>query len=39
MVTTDFRDVYGAILEDLLNTDKSRVIDGWKSKLPVFAKA
>ena len=35
-VTTDFRDVYGAILEDLLGTPVGQVIPGWTTKLPIF---
>jgi len=38
-VTTDFRDVYGAILEDLLGTPVGQVIPGWTTKLPIFAAA
>lgn len=36
LVTTDFRDVYGAILEDLLDTPVDQVIPGWTTKLPLF---
>jgi len=38
-VTTDFRDVYGSVLEDLLKTPVGKVIDGWNSKLPIFKPA
>jgi len=36
LMTTDFRDVYGSILEDLLATPVGRIIPGWKTKLPLF---
>jgi uncharacterized protein (DUF1501 family) len=35
-VTTDFRDVYGAMLEGVLGSDESQVLNNWKSKLPLF---
>jgi len=37
LMTTDFRDVYGSILEDLLATPVGKIIPGWKTKLPLFA--
>jgi uncharacterized protein (DUF1501 family) len=37
LVTTDFRDIYGSILEDLLATPVDKIIPGWKTKLPLFA--
>ncbi|MFI5035425.1 MAG: DUF1501 domain-containing protein [Acidimicrobiales bacterium] len=36
-VTTDFRDVYGAILEDLLGAPVDQIIPGWTTKLPIFS--
>ena len=36
LMTTDFRDVYGSILEDLLATPVGKIIPGWNSKLPLF---
>lgn len=35
-VTTDFRDVYGAMLEGVLGADETSVLNNWKSKLPLF---
>ena len=37
LVTTDFRDVYGSILEDLLATPVGKIIPGWTTKLPLFS--
>jgi uncharacterized protein (DUF1501 family) len=37
-VTTDFRDVYANVLEDLLATPADRVLSGWKSKLGIIKK-
>ena len=34
-VTTDFRDVYGGLLQDVLNTPVSDVIPSWKTALSV----
>lgn len=36
LMTTDFRDVYGSILEDLLATPVGQIIPGWNTKLPLF---
>jgi len=36
-VTTDFRDVYGAVLEGVLGQDETRVLNKWSSKLNAFA--
>lgn len=30
-VTTDFRDIYGNLIEKVLGTEKERVLSGWKS--------
>ena len=35
-VTTDFRDIYSAILEDLLKTPTEKILTGWKSKGQYF---
>ena len=35
-VTTDFRDIYGAILQNVLNQDETRVLSNWKTNLPIF---
>ncbi len=35
-VTTDFRDIYAAMLEDVLKVPAAQVIPGWGSKLPVM---
>jgi uncharacterized protein (DUF1501 family) len=35
-VTTDFRDIYAAVLEDLLTTPTEKVLAGWKSKGQYF---
>lgn len=35
-VTTDFRDIYSGLLENVLGTDKERVLAGWKSKLDLI---
>jgi len=35
-VTSDFRDIYAAILEDLLKTPAEKVLAGWKSKGQYF---
>ncbi len=32
-ITTDFRDVYAALLHDVLGTDPGRVLPGWTSQL------
>jgi uncharacterized protein (DUF1501 family) len=32
--TTDFRDVYGALLAGVLDTEPARVLDGWTGTLP-----
>jgi uncharacterized protein (DUF1501 family) len=34
--TTDFRDVYGGLLHDLLNQPVDQIIPGWNSTLSVF---
>jgi hypothetical protein len=34
-VTTDFRDVYGGLLHDVLHTPVSDVIPSWKTALSV----
>ena len=36
-VTTDFRDIYGSILQNILNQDETRVLDKWKTNLPLFS--
>jgi uncharacterized protein (DUF1501 family) len=36
LVTTDFRDVYGGLLENVLNTPVGDVIPSWKSTLSVL---
>jgi uncharacterized protein (DUF1501 family) len=38
-VTTDFRDVYSSMLQDVLKTDSSKVIPGWSTKLEVVKSA
>jgi uncharacterized protein (DUF1501 family) len=38
-VTTDFRDVYAAMLEDVLKVSAAQVIPGWGSKLPLMLQA
>ena len=38
-VTTDFRDVYAAMLEDVLKVPAAQVISGWGSKLPLMLQA
>ena len=35
-VTTDFRDVYGALLQGVLNQQEDRVLANWKTALPLF---
>jgi len=35
-ITTDFRDVYAAMLEDVLKIPAGQVIPGWGSKLPLM---
>ena len=35
-VTTDFRDIYSGLLEDVLRTDATKVISDWSSKLTMF---
>ena len=35
-VTTDFRSVYGSVLEGVLHTPVDRVISGWNDRLPIF---
>ncbi len=35
-VTTDFRSVYGSVLEGVLHTPVDRVISGWKDRLALF---
>jgi uncharacterized protein (DUF1501 family) len=35
-VATDFRSVYGGVLQDVLNTPVSDIIPGWKSALSVL---
>ena len=37
-VTSDFRDIYANVLEDLLATPADRVLNGWRSKLGVIKK-
>jgi uncharacterized protein (DUF1501 family) len=32
--TTDFRDVYGTLLADVLDTDPAQVLGGWTGRLP-----
>ena len=38
-ITTDFRDIYGAMLEDVLKVPVGQVIPGWDSKLPLMLQA
>jgi uncharacterized protein (DUF1501 family) len=33
---TDFRDVYAAMLADVLKADPERVLDGYKTRLPTL---
>ena len=35
-VTTDFRSVYGSVIEGVLYTPVDRVITGWNERLPLF---
>ena len=35
-VTTDFRDIYSAVLEDVLKTPSEQIMTGWKSKGQYF---
>ena len=35
-VTTDFRDIYASMLEDVLKTPAAQVIPDWNSKLPLL---
>ena len=35
-VTTDFRSVYGSMIEGVLHTPVDRVINGWNDRLPLF---
>jgi len=35
-ITTDFRDIYATILEDVLKVPAGQVIPGWGSKLPLM---
>jgi uncharacterized protein (DUF1501 family) len=35
-VTTDFRDIYSAVLEDVLKTPGDKILSGWKSKGQYF---
>jgi uncharacterized protein (DUF1501 family) len=35
-VTTDFRDIYAAVLEDVLKTPGDKILSGWKSKGQYF---
>ena len=35
-VTTDFRSVYGSVIEGVLHTPVDRVINGWNDRLPLF---
>jgi uncharacterized protein (DUF1501 family) len=35
-VTTDFRDIYSAVLEDVLKTPGEKILAGWKSKGQYF---
>jgi uncharacterized protein (DUF1501 family) len=36
LVTTDFRDVYGGLLENILNTPVADVIPSWSTSLSVL---
>ena len=36
-VTVDFRSVYASILEDVLATSSRDILNGWTTKLPLFA--
>jgi hypothetical protein len=35
-VTTDFRSVYGSVLEGVLHTPVNQVINGWNDRLALF---
>jgi len=35
-VTTDFRDIYATLIEDVLKVPAEQVIPGWKTKLPLL---
>jgi uncharacterized protein (DUF1501 family) len=32
-VTTDFRDIYASLLEDVLNTPAGQILNGWKGRI------
>jgi uncharacterized protein (DUF1501 family) len=36
-VTTDFRDVYASMLEDVLSADAAQVLNKWPTKLKLIA--
>lgn len=36
VVTTDFRDIYGSILEKILGTPAERVLGNWSGRTPIF---
>lgn len=36
VVTTDFRDIYGSILEKILGTPAARVLGNWSGRTPIF---
>lgn len=36
-VTTDFRDIYATLLEQVLAADADAVLPGWSGRLPLFA--
>ena len=35
-VTTDFRSVYGSVIESVLRTPVDQVVKGWKDRLALF---
>lgn len=36
VVTTDFRDIYGSLLEKILGTPAERVLGNWSGRTPIF---
>ena len=35
-ITTDFRDIYGSIIQNVLNQDETRVLNKWNTALALF---
>lgn len=35
-VTTDFRDIYASVLENVLQTPAERILGNWRSRIPLF---